>query len=358
MRRANSKERRMRNRIKIGNRWVGDGEPTFIIGEVGQNHNGDVGVAKKLIDVAAVAGVDAVKFCKRNLKYELTREAYDAPYENPNSFGPTYGKHREALEFSPEQHKELQSHCRRRKVVYFSSVCDPRSADEMEALKVPVYKIASRDLTNLPLLDHVARKGRPIILSTGMSTLAEIDDAVNAILKRHDRLILLQCVSQYPAEPQNLNIRAMFTLRERYGCLTGYSCHNVGILAPTIAAAVGACIVEKHITLSRAMKGTDHAGSLEPDGLHRVVRYIRYIPVMLGDGKKDILPAELPSRKKLARSVVPIRPIKKGEKITIRMLGLKSPGTGLTARHMFDLVGKRAARDLAQDELVALPDFE
>ena len=347
----------MRKRIKIGNRWVGDGEPTFVVAEVGQNHNGDVGIAKKLIDLSAAAGVDAVKFCKRNLKYELTEEAYDAPYENPNSFGPTYGKHREALEFSPAQHKEVQAHCRRRKVIYFSSVCDPLSADQMEALKVPVYKIASRDLTNLPLLDHVARKKTPIILSTGMSTLAEIDGAVNAIARHHDRLILLQCVSQYPADPENLNIRAMLTMRERYDCLTGYSCHNVGVLAPTIAAVMGACVVEKHVTLSRAMKGTDQAGSLEPDGLYRVVRYIRYIPVMMGQGKKDILPVEVPSRRKLARSVVPIRDIGKGEKITIKMLGLKSPGTGLAASHVFDLVGKRAARDLQEDELVGLQDF-
>ena len=347
----------MRKRIKIGDRWVGDEEPIFIIGEVGQNHNGEIEIAKKLIEMAAVAGVDAVKFCKRNLRYELTQEAYDAPYDNPNAFGTTYGKHREFLELSPKQHAEIRKHCRKNKIIYFSSVCDPVSADQMEELKVPVYKIASRDLTNLPLLDHVARKNKPMILSTGMSSLPEIDEAVDAILKRHDKLILLQCTSQYPAAHENLNIAAMLTLRERYDCLTGYSCHSVGILAPSLATVMGACVIEKHVTLARAMKGTDHAGSLEPDGLYRVVRGIRNVPVMLGDGKKKVLPAELPARKKLARSIVTIRDIKQGQRVTIKMLGLKSPGTGLTARHMFEIVGKRARRNLKKDQILSLNDF-
>lgn len=345
-------------KIRVGNRYIGEGEPCFIIGEIGQNHNGDMEIAKKLIDVAHETKIDAVKFCKRDIDTELTREAYNAPYHGPNSFGDTYGAHREKLELSPEQYKELYKYASERNLIFFASVCGPKAVDLLDEMGSPLFKIASRDLTNVPLLEHIAKKGKPIMLSTGMSSLAEIEAAIAIITKFHDQLILMQCTSEYPTRFENVNLRNMEMLRERFGLLVGFSGHTIGILVPVVAAALGAVAVEKHITLARCMKGTDHAGALEPDGLKRVSRDIRNIEMAFGIKEKMILESERDTRKKLARSIVAKMAISRGRRITSDMLIMKSPGTGLSGLQLPKIIGKVAKRDMEEDHLISLEDVE
>jgi sialic acid synthase SpsE len=345
-------------KIRVGKRWVGKGEPVFIVAEVGQNHNGSMEIAKQLIDLAAVSGCDAVKFCKRNLRTEMTREAARAPYTGVHSFGKTYGEHRRFLELSQDQHADLKKYAENQGLTYFASVCDPVSADQMREIGCKLMKVASRDLTNLPLVEHLARMDLPLFISTGMSTWEDIDLAVDIVRGRHENFVLFHVTSQYPTEIENVNLRAMLAMEDRYRCLVGYSGHTVGILMPAIAATLGAVAIEKHITLGRAMKGTDHAGSLEPDGLHRVVRDVRNVAKAMGVPDKKILDGEKEARKKLARSLVTRRKIRKGQTITTKILTVKSPGTGLMPKHMDKVVGKKAARDLPGDHLISLKDVE
>ena len=337
------------NKLIIARREISEESPTFIVAEIGQNHNGDINIAKQLINVAEKAGVDAVKFVKRDIPSELTKEQYNKPYDNPNSFGKTYGKHREFLELSVAQHKELKEYANSKGLIYFSSACDIKSVNDMESINVPAYKIASRDLTNIPLIEYIAKTGKPMILSTGMAILEDIDDAVRTIRKYHDKFALLHCTSEYPTPYEHVNLRRIFTLKERYKCLVGSSDHTIGIMIPVAAVALGAKIIEKHITLHRYMKGTDHAGSLEPEGISKVVRDIRNFEKALGDGKFEFKDYLLDSRNKLARSLVSKTPIKKGEALREDMLTLKSPGTGLLWRERYKILGKVANRDIDID---------
>ncbi len=346
-------------KIKITeNRYIGPEEPVFIVAEVGQNHNGEMEIAKKLIDTAVAAGVDAVKFTKRTVEDILTKKALNQPYIGPQSFGKTYGEHRRKLELSPEQHHELAQYCKEKGIIYFSSVCDPKSADLMEEIGVPLYKIASRDLVNLPLLEYVAQKGKPVILSTGMSTMEEIEEAVNLILKFNKQLILMQCTSAYPCDYSHVNLRVIETLRRKFKLNVGYSGHTIGIAMPIVAVALGAVVIEKHITLARYMKGTDHACSLEPQGLMKVVRDIRNTEKALGNGVKKIYPEEWEVRKKLGKSIVARKDIPKGTVITRDMLTVKGPGIGLPPTHMSQLIGKRAKFDLSEDHIFSFEDVE
>lgn len=344
--------------IKIENKIIGEGKPCFIVAEIGQNHNGKVKIAKKLIDAAAEAGVDAVKFCKRNLDVELTEEAYNRPYEGYHSFGKTYGEHRKYLELTEEQYKELYDYTVSRELIFFASVCAFKSVDFLDELGAPVFKIASRDLTNLPLVKYIAKKGKPVIASTGMSTLSEIEDAVEIIKKCNDELILLKCTSSYPTPYEEVNLMGIKTLRKRFNVLTGFSGHTIGIVMPVIARALGAVVVEKHLTLARYMKGSDHASSLEPNGMKRVVRDIRNLEKALGDGKIRIMPSEEKNRKKLARSIVLKKEMKKGEVIKKSILTMKSPGTGLKAKNMEYFIGKKVKNDLEKDHILRKEDVE
>ena len=338
--------------VRIGNREIGPGRPAYLVAEIGINHNGDPAIAGRLIDVAAEAGVDAVKFQKRTPRAILTAAGYDRPYESENAFAPTYGAHREKLELSGQAYRDLAAYARSRGLDFFASVWDVQSADFMESLGVPAFKIASADLTNLPLLDYVARKGRPMIVSTGMSTMAEVDEAVAAVRRSNVQLILMHCVSAYPCENRDVNLRTMAALAERFGTPVGYSGHDRGVAIPVAAVALGANVIEKHITLDRAMKGSDHAAALEPDGLKRVVRYIRNVEAAFGDGEKRIIPQELAIREKLAKSVATAAAIAADAVIRADMLTVKGPGTGLAPRHLTALVGRVAARSLEADTLV------
>jgi len=339
-------------------RWIGDDQPCFVIAEVGQNHNGAMSIARELIDNIAFHKADAVKLCKRHIPSEMTRAMYDQPYIGPQSFGETYGKHREFLELSPAQYKELKVYAEQKGVLFFATACDIQSVADLEEVGVTLYKVASRDLTNLPLIEHMARTGKPIILSCGMDSRTEIKEALDVVRKHHNDIVLMQCTSSYPTTYEDVNIRAMHYLRREFNVLTGMSDHTVGIMVPVVAAALGAVAVEKHITLARYMKGTDHACSLEPDGLRRVVRDIRNMEIALGGGGKPLPLSVTAAKAKLCRSLVSRCPIPAGSVLTEDMLCLKSPGTGLAWRERDKILGKRARRDLPADQLLAAEDFQ
>jgi len=287
----------MRQTIQIGDRLVGDGQRCFIVAEIGINHNGDLEIAKKLIDVAVAAGCDAVKFQKRTVDVVYTPEELAMPRESP--FGNTNGDLKRGLEFSVEDYEEIDSHCRRLRIPWFVSCWDEHSVDVMRQFALPCYKLSSASLTDDGLLSYTRAMGCPVILSTGMSTLEQIDHAVTVLGQRG--LILLHACSTYPAFYSELNLRAIHTLRDRYQVPVGYSGHETGIPSSVAAAVLGACLIERHITLDRAMWGTDHAASLEPNGITRLVRDVRLIEEAMGDGVKRVYEREQPILKKLRR---------------------------------------------------------
>jgi N-acetylneuraminate synthase len=283
--------------VRVGNRVVGDDQPCFIVAEIGINHNGDIDLAKRLISVAVAAGCDAVKFQKRTVHVVYTPEELAKPRENP--FGTTNGDLKYALEFDQEEYEEIDHFCRSVKMPWFASPWDEESVDFLEQFHPPVYKIASACLTDDHLLQHIRATGKPIILSTGMSTYAEIDHSVEVLGKQD--LILMHATSTYPANYDELNLRAIPTMRARYEVPVGYSGHETGIPSSVCAAALGACCVERHITLDRAMWGSDQAASLEPNGITRLVRDIRLWEQSKGDGVKRVYEREMPIIKKLRR---------------------------------------------------------
>ena len=341
--------------IDVGGRPVGDGQPIYFIAEAGVNHNGSLELAKQLVDIAAECGADAVKFQKRTVRDILVTQALDRPYLTPTSLGATYGEHREKLELSEDDWYQLAYRASERGITLLASGWDARSVDFLDALGVPAYKTASADLTNLPLLEHTARKGKPMFISTGMATLDEVAEAVEAV-GRHlgDRFVLLQCTSLYPCDNDKLNLRVMQTYRERFGTLVGYSGHERGLAPTEAAAALGACVVERHFTKDRTMVGPDHAASLEPEGLRRLIRNVRNIEKALGDGVKRMLPEEKAVRDRLAKSIVAARDIPAGSVITAEMLVAKGPGDGLAPRHIRDLEGVVAEAAIERDTLVPL----
>jgi sialic acid synthase SpsE len=339
-------------------RAIGDGQPCFIIAEVGQNHNGEMGMARELIDNIAFHKADAVKLAKRHIPSELTKAMYDQPYHGPQSFGDTYGQHRERLELSKEQYRELKAYAESKGVIFFATACDQQSVDDLEDIGAPLYKVASRDLTNIPLLDYMARTGKPMIVSCGMDEMDDISDALDAIRKHHDKVVLMQCTSSYPTPEKDVNIRAMHTLRRTFKVHVGMSDHTIGVMVPVVAASLGAVAVEKHVTLARHLKGTDHACSLEPNGLRIVVRDIRNMELAMGDGEKHVPKTVDQAKAKLRRSLVSRVPIEAGTVLTEDMLCLKSPGTGLKWKERSSILGHRARRSIAQDVTLSIEDFE
>lgn len=285
--------------IKIGERWVGEDYSTFIIGEIGINHNGDLSIAKRLIDVAVMAGCNAVKFQKRTPEKSVPPEYQNVKRETPWGLM-TYLEYRHKVEFGYEEYAEIDRYAKEKGILWFASCWDEDSVDFIEQFTPPCYKVASASLTDDPLLKKIKSTKRPIILSTGMSTLEEIEAAVN--LLSTDNLLIAHSTSTYPCPPEELNLRMIQTLQNRYDCPVGYSGHEVGLQATFAAVTLGADFIERHITLDRAMWGSDQAASVEPWGLMRLVRDIRVIENALGDGQKRVYPSELKARQKLRRN--------------------------------------------------------
>jgi sialic acid synthase len=340
--------------ISIGQRLVGDGQPCFVIAEGGVNHNGDPRLAEELVRIAADCRADAVKFQKRTIHELLTRAALDKPYMNANSLGATYGEHRQRLELTETDWYRLRDLALQLGLEFMGSAWDRGSADLLDTLETPAIKTPSAVLTDLDLLEYIARKGRPMIVSTGMSTLQEVDQAVERILRHTDQFVLLQCTSAYPSEFVDINLRVMETYRRRYGVLVGYSGHERGIAVSEAAATLGACVVERHFTKDRTLPGPDHAASLEPIGLEKLVRDIRHIEVAMGSPEKRIAAAEEPVRIRLGKSVVAAKRIPAGAILRPEMLGAKSPGDGIAANRLAELVGRVAALDIEADTLLPL----
>lgn len=283
--------------VKIGDKLVGHGQPTFVVAEIGINHNGDINKAKKLIDMAVFAGCDAVKFQKRTIELVYTAEELARPRENP--FGLTNGDLKKGLEFGEKEYQEIDRYCKEKGIIWFASSWDLKSVDFLENFNVSCYKIASACLTDDELLRHIRSKNKPIILSTGMSSIEEIKHAVNVL--EQDNLILLHCTSTYPSKIEELDLNVIPWMKKTFNCPIGYSGHNTGVVESLIAAVLGACVIEKHITLDRATWGSDQAASLAPRGLNIVVRDIRNLQKCLGDGKKIVYESEKPILKKLRR---------------------------------------------------------
>ena len=287
----------VRKCVKIGNKTVGDGYPCFIIAEIGINHNGSVNLAKKMIDIAVTTGCDAVKFQKRTVDIVYTKE--ELARERKSVFGNTNGDLKRGLEFGEEEYREIDEYCKKKGILWFASCWDENSVDFMGKFDIPCYKIASASLTDDNLLKYTRKTGKPILLSTGMSTMEEIRHAVSIL--GEDDLIILHCTSTYPSNAEETNLRVIETFRNEFSCPIGYSGHERGVTPSVLAAALGACAVERHITTDRTNWGSDQAASLEMAGLYHMVRDIRQTPILLGDGVKVVYPRELPIIEKLRR---------------------------------------------------------
>lgn len=325
-------------RLKSG-RGIGQDYPCFLVAEVGNNHQGSLDMALEMVRAAARCGADAVKFQKRHTESLLTLEGRNAPYCGANSFGKTYGEHRNALELSLEEMVEAKRLADELGLIFFASAWDSLSLREMADLGVEVVKFSSADLVCIPLLRQAGAMGVPVILSTGMSTLPEIDGAVNEILKFHDDIVVLHCNSTYPCPEEHIALPVIEQLRRRYKLPVGYSGHERGLGPSVAAAALGACVIERHFTLDRNLPGTDHQASLEPADFGRMAEMVREVEKAMQTREKQVFPSEVASAKKLRKSIIFARDLPSGHVLTEADLMVKCPGTGVSPVYWDDVVG-------------------
>ena len=336
--------------IKINNKVIGGNHPVYIIAEIGINHQGDIEIAKKLILEAKDCGADCVKFQKRSINRILTHEGLSMPYVNNNSFGETYGEHKKALELSNENYFTLFEFANNNGVDFAASGWDEESIDFLYDLGVPFFKMASADITNFPLLEHTAKKGLPIVISTGMSDMDTVQKAVKLISSINKQIGILQCTSTYPTAFDQIHLNVIKTFKKEFpNYVIGYSGHELGIAVPIASVSLGAKIIERHFTLDRTMKGGDHAASLEPQGFKKMVRDIRNIEQAMGGYNKEVQELEAPIFKKLSKSIVSATNIEAGETITLDKITTKGPGTGISPMKIDTLVGKTAKVDIPED---------
>ena len=343
---------------------------TYIIGEIGQNHNGSVDIAKLIVELISrpvkeeYFGIDlrpmnAVKMTKRDLAHELSDSQMSRVYDSPNSFGRTYGEHRAYLELSDEQHFEVYKYAKEKGLDFVETLCAPSCLSMMKYFTPDYLKVASRDLTNIPLLEALAETKIPMILSTGMAGKKELDEALDVITKYHNEISILHCVSQYPTNPNNLNLNTIKYLKNNYPQYKiGFSDHTIGISAPIAAIAMGAEIIEKHVTIDRRMKGTDQAGSLGPDGVNRMIRDIRITEMSMGKEELFIEPEVKNSKIKLERSIATNRDLKIGDIITENDIHLLSPGDGFKWSERQSVIGKKVKVEIPRNEVIYPQNLE
>ena len=341
----------MSRQLVIENTEINDSSDCYVIAEIGHNHQGSVETAKELFAAAKECGCQAVKLQKRDNRSLFTKEMFNKPYENENSYGATYGEHREALEFGLKEYKELQKYAREIGITFFATAFDFNSADFLHDLHMPAYKLASGDLTNIPLLKHVAAFKKPMILSTGGGTMADIERAYEAVMPINKQLCILQCSAGYPPAYEEINLRVISTLRERFNDIViGFSAHDSGIAMALAGFILGSRVVEKHFTLHRAMRGTDHAFSLERSGMRRMVRDMQRARVALGDGQKRSYPSEKGPLLKMAKKLVAARELPEGHRLTRADIAIKSPSDGLPPFELDNVIGKITTRALVEDD--------
>lgn len=338
---------------------VSDDDDCYVIAEIGHNHQGSVEQCMRLFDAAKEAGASAVKLQKRDNRALFTRTAYERHYDSENAFGHTYGAHREALEFGQPEYLELQQYAKELDITFFATAFDFPSADFLAELDVPAYKIASGDLRSTPLLEYVARLGKPMVVSTGAATLEDVKRAYDTIMPINPQLALLQCTAAYPPDFDQLDLGVIRTYRDRFpDVIVGFSGHDSGIAMSAVAYTLGARMIEKHLTLNRAMRGTDHAFSLEPPGLRKLVRDLRRARSAMGDGTKRFYDAEIEPGRKMGKSIVASRDLPIGHLVSEADLALKSPGGGLWPYQIGEVVGRRMRVHLPADDMIAQEHLE
>lgn len=345
--------------IKIGNKIIGEGYPCFIIAEAGVNHNGSFEMAKKLIDAAKEAGVDAVKFQIFKSEEIVTPEGEQAKYQKENT-GKEESQYEmlKRLELSYNDFKKLKEYCDERGIIFLATPHSCKEDVDLVAELCLAIKVGSGDLTNFPILRYMAEKNLPIILSTGMATMEEIEEAIGVIKKEgNDKIILLHCTTNYPCPLEEVNLKAMDTLRNTFKLITGYSDHTQGIMVSAMAVSRGACVIEKHFTLDNNLPGPDHKASLEPKELKEMVKSIRESEIILGDGIKKPKESEIEIAKMARKSLVAAKDIKEGEIIEENMLAVKRPGTGIFPKRINEVIGKKAQKNIKKDSLISLEDL-
>ncbi len=345
--------------IEFGKSRISTEGPPFFIAEIGHNHQGDLEIAKKMIKIAALFEADAVKFQKRNNKKLFTKSYYNRLYDNENSYGYTYGEHREYLEFGVDEYKELMKCAKENNIEFMCTPFEHDSVDFLEDLGITSFKLSSGDLTNIPLLVYVAKLNKPLFISTGASTLEEIKIAYHAVREYNDKICLLHCTSRYPTEYKDLNLKVIKKLEKEFpDAIIGYSGHDNGILAPVLAYMMGAVVFEKHFTLNHSWKGTDHKFSLEPEGLRKQIRDLKRIEISLGNANKTIMDCEKEARKKMGKSIYTSKDLEKGTIITENDITIKTPAGGLPPYYLNRVIGKKLKVSLKVEEEIKLDDLE
>ena len=349
----------MDRKLAIDSFLISDSSDCYVIAEIGHNHQGSLEKAKQLFKAAAECGVNAVKLQKRDNRTMFTKAMYDKPYDNENSFGATYGIHREALEFGKAEYVELLNYAKELGVTMFATAFDVPSADFLLNLDMPLYKIASGDLTNTPLLKHVAKFGRPMIISTGGANMEDVQRAYDAIMPINQQLAILQCTSAYPAEHHDLNLRVIETFRSQFpDTVIGLSDHENGIAMATASYILGMRIIEQHFTINHTWKGTDQVFSLEPIGMKKLVRDLHRVREALGDGVKRVLPNEIGPISKMSKKLVAKKNLLAGQVLSETDIAIKSPGDGIPPYKLDSVIGKVLKRPLAEDQAILFEDLE